>query len=652
MSIPGFLRALLRRRDWVYTLSLLVPFVVYNLTLKAYDIAARPDDIQLTKALNLMRSDIFFSLGYALLWIGLFAATRRGPLRWVVVVLFHAATMLVLLVTTSAHQYFQENGTALDYGTIAEWIPKFEEIVPILTRDIPLSAWVLLAAALFYATLGPLVVARTVEWWRGWPGRPPAGSAGTPSFFLGFLGLWLLAFGFGALSLLIGSGSADASKSFARDRFVNVVVTGVEEATIAKEISDASDQAAGPGSSDAGDPAVGHPAINASLAETLQTEKRNVVLIHLESTRAQSVTPYNEDLKTMPFLDELAKESLLAERAYTVVPRSSKASVTVNCGIEPPLYPGPEFEPDGIPAQCLPELLKEQGYRTAFFASTDNTMDNFGDVAEGFGYEEIYSSETMNREGFQVTNTFGFEEDIMLEPSKEWLKQLGDKPFMAEYFTGTGHYGYECVPNRYGYENFSENEELDRYHNCLRMLDFFLQNLFDQYKELGLYDDTIFVIFGDHGEGFGEHDRFLHGDTIYEEGLRVPLIIHDPKRFQNGERVKGLSSQIDILPTVLDMLGYEVENGEYPGYSLLYEPPEDRTLMFSCISNRKCLASTNGNEKYIYHYDDLPDELFNLSNDPLEERSLASELSDEEKEKRRKDLLIWRSKVNAEYDGE
>ena len=146
---------------------------------------------------------------------------------------------------------------------------------------------------------------------------------------------------------------------------------------------------------------------------------------------------------------------------------------------------------------------------------------------------------------------------------------------MAEYFTGTGHYGYECVPNRYGYEYFSENEELDRYHNCLRMLDHFLENLFDQYKRLGLYENTIFVLFGDHGEGFREHGRELHGDTIWEEGLWIPLIVHDPKRFESGERVEELASQIDILPTVLDLLGYEVENGEYPGYSLLRPLPKD-----------------------------------------------------------------------------
>ena len=287
-------------------------------------------------------------------------------------------------------------------------------------------------------------------------------------------------------------------------------------------------------------------------------------------------------------------------------------------------------------------------------------MDNFGDVARGFGYEEVYMNEDMDTTGFQVTNTFGYEDDIMLGPSEEWLENRDQgRPFLAEYFTGTGHYGYECTSLRTGFENFVEDdprveddEELNRYLNCLRYQDSFVQELIDQYKELGLYEDTIFVVFGDHGQGFGEHGRFLHGDTIYEEGLRVPLMIHDPKRFQNGERVEGLSSQIDVLPTVLDLLGYGVENGGYPGYSLLRALPEDRTIMTSCITNRKCMASIKGTEKYIYHYGDQPDEVFDLSEDPLEQRNLAGEYSEEELAERRAELLAWRSRVNAEYGGE
>jgi lipoteichoic acid synthase len=239
----------------------------------------------------------------------------------------------------------------------------------------------------------------------------------------------------------------------------------------------------------------------------------------------------------------------------------------------------------------------------------------------------------------------------MLGPSEGWLANNGyDGPFLAQYFTGTGHYGYDCVPNRYGYERFSENEELDRYHNCLRMLDHFLENLFDQYKRLGLYDNTIFVMYGDHGEGFREHrGRYMHGDTIYEEGLRVPLIVHDPRRFEDGERAKGLSSQIDVLPTVVDLLGYEVTNGEYPGYSLVRPVPEDRILRANCITDRKCMASIKGTEKYIYNYDELPDEFFDLSEDPYEQNNLADERDKEELDKRREDLLEWRRRDDAEY---
>ena len=99
------------------------------------------------------------------------------------------------------------------------------------------------------------------------------------------------------------------------------------------------------------------------------------------------------------------------------------------------------------------------------------------------------------------------------------------------------------------------------------------------------------------------------------------------------------------------MLGYEVKDGEYPGYSLLHPLPEDRTLMFSCISKRKCLASIQGTQKYIYHYDNQAEEVFDLSEDPQEEHNLASEYSKEELDQRRKDLLEWRSRVNAGYGG-
>ena len=217
---------LLTRQDWVYLLGLLVPFVVYNLALKAASMLSVPG---LILNLNLILSDMFFNLGYVLFWIGLFAATCRSKRSQhrVVVFLFHAATILVMLVTTCAYLYFQETGATLEYGTIAEWTTRFDEIEPVLQR-VPLMVWILLAITLLYAILGSLLLTRAVEWWRGWSGI--SSPVQTPKIsFLVSLGLLLLALGFGAQSVVT------ATTALARDPFVNVVMTGVEEATAETE---------------------------------------------------------------------------------------------------------------------------------------------------------------------------------------------------------------------------------------------------------------------------------------------------------------------------------------------------------------------------------------------------------------------------------
>ena len=634
------------RRDWVYLLSQLVPFVVYNLSLKASSVASIPG---LAPTFDLMKSDVFFNLGYALFWTALFTVTRHGgPLRRVVLVSFHLMTVLVVVVTTSAYQYFLETGTTLDYGIVALWLPRFGEVVPVLASGTTLLGWILLLAALFYTLLGPLLVTYAVSRWRGWlqssqVDGPEISFSSSIELWFFPLGLLLLAFGFSFLSLLIGARSTDftsgASVSFVRAPLVNLILTGAKQTTAEENI-------------DTGviDQTAGHPAANAELVQTSGAEKRNVVLIHLESTRERSVTPYNEDLETTPFLYELAENSLLAERAYTTVPHSSKASVSVNCGIEPHLVqPTTESNSDGVPVPCLADLLKEEGYRTALFQSTTKDFEDFEGLVRNVGYDDYYPLEVLDTEGFEQTNYFGYEDDIMLEPSEEWLKENGDGPFLVEYLTGTGHDDYRCSSTRYGYQNFGEDDELNHYLNCLRYQDFFLQNLFDQYKRLGLYENTIFVLFGDHGEAFGEHRRFQHDDVMWEEGLKVPFLIHAPGWFGSGKRVEELSNHTDILPTVVEMLGYEVRGGEYPGYSLLGVLPEDRPLMFSCFHEKACLARIKGSEKYIYHYGNQPDEVFDLRADPLELQNLAEEYSKEELDERREELLRWRASVNAAY---
>jgi arylsulfatase A-like enzyme len=379
------------------------------------------------------------------------------------------------------------------------------------------------------------------------------------------------------------------------------------------------------------------------------------VIIQLESVRARSVTPYNEELETTPYLDELASQSLLAERAYTTLPHTSKAITSINCGVDPNLTQIiTESFPGGVPAQCLPGLLKEQGYNSAFFQSATEEFEDRRGLVDNFGYEEFFPLEAMvadwkgGTEEFQEANYFGLEDDVMLEPSKNWLEKNGDSPFLATYLTVTPHHQY-LAPDTYGIEEFAEDDTLNDYLNSVRYEDHFVENVIQQYKDLGLYEDTIFVIVGDHGEGFEEHGRSQHDDVIYEEGLHVPLIVHDPQRFEDGERVENLTNHLDILPTVADLLGFGIEGGKYPGRSMLEPIPDDRTLFVSCYHDDRCLASIRGDSKFIHHYGNQPDELFDLSEDPLERDSLADEQPDEV-EKRRNEVLLWREKVDENYN--
>src|ERR687897_81175 len=115
-------RSLLSRRDWVYLLGLLIPFVIYDLVLKGVLVFAGSGNPGLLGGLGLMRSDLVFNLGYMLLWVCLFALARRRASRWIVVGLFHVVTMLVALVTTSAYQYYKVTGSTLDSDYLYLWL--------------------------------------------------------------------------------------------------------------------------------------------------------------------------------------------------------------------------------------------------------------------------------------------------------------------------------------------------------------------------------------------------------------------------------------------------------------------------------------------------------------------------------------------------
>ena len=321
---------------------------------------------------------------------------------------------------------------------------------------------------------------------------------------------------------------------------------------------------------------------------------RNVAMIVLESQRATSTLPTTKRPVT-PFLDELATHSL-PRSARTWSPRTRRSrsprSTAAWRRLWIPLIPADER---GIAGPCLPELLIGKGYRTAFFQSASEQFERRRDLAGQMGFEQVESADTLPTEGFEEVNYFGYEDDVMLEPSRDGIDRNRAHPFLLSYLTVTTHHGYR-LPDGIEQQDFVDDPRLNDYLNGLSYQDRFVRRVVDQVKDLGSYEKTVFVVVGDHGEGFGEHGLRQHDNTIYEEGIRVPLIIHDPGA-GIGRSISEPVQQTAIMPTLTDLLGYRLY-GNRPGgsASLLSTAPGD-PVNETCFENVCCLARLKGDLK-------------------------------------------------------
>jgi hypothetical protein len=164
-------------------------------------------------------------------------------------------------------------------------------------------------------------------------------------------------------------------------------------------------------------------------------------------------------------------------------------------------------------------------------------------------------------------------------------------------------------------------------------------------------DSTMFILVGDHGEAFDEHNRRQHDNIMWEEGLRVPAIFYYPPLFPKQQWIRGLRQHIDLLPTIFDLLGVEAVQSIWPGKSIFQPVSPQRQIFFSCWYERQCMAMIDGQIKTIYHYNRQPMEVYDLIADPFERTSLAGKepFGKAYLDRMTGELLRWRERVNLLY---
>ncbi|PYQ77877.1 MAG: hypothetical protein DMG03_29520, partial [Acidobacteria bacterium] len=163
--------------------------------------------------------------------------------------------------------------------------------------------------------------------------------------------------------------------------------------------------------------------------------------------------------------------------------------------------------------------------------------------------------------------------------------------------------------------------EFDRYLNALRYGDSALGALMAGIRDRGLYDRTAWIVFGDHGEAFGQHEgNYGHTFQVYEENVHVPLIVAVPGRVARRQRSDRVVSSIDIAPTLLDIAGIAAPNS-YQGTSAIDD--NRRMATFFADYSLRLLGLRDGAMKYIRELDSGRSQLFDLRADPGETRNVA-----------------------------
>ncbi|RMB61785.1 LTA synthase family protein [Tessaracoccus antarcticus] len=578
------------RNLWGRLIVLLCPAAVLGVALKLLRIREFFPTAGWEETASKVSSDIAFGGAWVLVWtLGCLVTRRR--LRTIIFYAAHLATLLVGLFAVINHEYVMTTGSPLTWPTLVDAAQRHDELAAVIDSQIDDSLIGLLIAVGVGVVVLPLILGPFLSRLL----RPnPRTRVKTVSVV-------------GLVVLLIASGwsAPNASAAFSLAPALRLAMAPVRAATAYPRGSAADAVTPTPETTRL----VGHDGAF-----------RNVVVITLESQRSAATL---QDVKqpVTPVIDELMKTSIRPERGYSVLPHTSKALTAIHCGIAPPPdSDNSEADPDSLPAKCLPTLLAEQGYATSFFQSAIEKFERRRDTASNLGFQDFMAVDQMQSSGFQRANYFGYEDDIMLAPERNWLEDNGDKPFMLSMLTVTGHHDYTL--QGYPRIDFVEDPVLNNYLNGIHYQDRFVGKVIDLFKELGLYENTVFVVVGDHGEGFGEHQIFQHDDTIYEEGIRIPFLIHDPQRA--GELVDGPANQLTVLPTVVDLLGFELETDATYRPSLVSGEPQG-PLVATCYARGKCTAIIDGDMKLIHHFGDRRDEVFNVAIDPHETTDLIGQ---------------------------
>ena len=391
------------------------------------------------------------------------------------------------------------------------------------------------------------------------------------------------------------------------------------------------------------------------LSQGSQRTNHNVVIVVLEGIQYRYTSLGDRESNLTPYLAALAGQGVEFANARSSVTHTTKVLFALLTGRSPSVSQDlAEAVPAVKPYAGIATILKQKlNFRTAFFQSAKGNFECRPGLVYNLGFDKFWSRDDLN-DPDAFLGYLACDEFSMLKPIAEWIK--GDeKPFFLTVLCSAAHDPYE-VP-----EWFAEpaREPVERYRQAIVYTDKFIAALDAELARLNLTDKTILCVVGDHGEAFGEHGLLGHERIPFEEVLRIPWVMRLPATssprdsLRRGRITKAVSS-VDLAPTLLAVLGFDINSAEFDGVNALGAVPDDRKVYFSGWMQEGPAGYVKAGRKFIYNPTNKMVSVYDLSSDPYE--LLRIEPDEQQGRKIADEIIAWRKnsvfRLNQQRAGE
>jgi len=297
---------------------------------------------------------------------------------------------------------------------------------------------------------------------------------------------------------------------------------------------------------------------------TSGASKPSVVLITIDTVRADRMGFLGSQKGLTPNMDALARQGIVFERAYSQAPITPVSHATILTGTYPQFHGVRNFGdrlPPSVP--LISDVLHGQGYHTAAFVSSI-ILDPKNGFASGFerGFDVYDAGFHRQKTGEKREASMQRRGEVTLGRALDWLEKNKSGPFFLWLHLWDAHDPYSPP------EPFKTKFAGAPYNGCIAYVDATVEKLVQYLRKQGIYDNTVIAVAADHGESLGEHGELTHSIFLYDSTIHVPLVLKLTANRSAGERVRATASLVDLAPTLLEAAGVSPP-AAMQGHSLL-----------------------------------------------------------------------------------